>query len=365
MMKSVHLSLLSLLILLIFEIHSSYAQKTLTEEFTLETSDGIQLAGQIDYPNKSGRFPSAILIWGNGPHTRDMEISGSPIFKQIADSLLKLDMVVLRMDKRGFGKSKGDISKSEGNYTTHDLVNDFKLAYNYLNHHHAVDTGNVGLIGHSEGSIIAPILATEVSGVDWIITFGSVGVSGADITRAQNRLNRKRLGISEEISEAIEIVWEDYITMIKDGTVKNDSIYYDLGTRFLVAHGLNKDDKRITYKFIDQLLDEYRGKWYQYFYNTNVTDFIRKIEKPYLVVFGENDIQTSVELNLIPINQALSEAGNKHYKIVVLSDEDHFFLRSNNKRMEKHEFGKMKISDRLMTTIRNWLLFEGICKVYQ
>lgn len=353
----------SLLITFIISINLCYSQKTLIEEFHLSTHDGIQLSGEIEYPNKSGKFPAAILIWGNGPHTRDMEISGSSVFKQIADSLLKLDMAVLRMDKRGFGKSTGKTIESEGNYTTRDLANDVKLAYNYLNNQKNIDTTRVGLIGHSEGSIISSILLAEDKSIDWAIVLGPVAVSGQEIVAEQKRLNRKELGFSEETSQAVGEAWNKYSEFIKSG-YQNDSIYYALGREFLIAHGLEKDDERITNQFIDQLINAYKTPWYTYFFNNDNADNIRKIKKPYMAIFGGNDDQTSIEQNLLPMVRAFKDAKNENYRIVILSDEDHFFLRYKDERMIKHEFGKMEVSGRLISTIKEWLASLNIIHRY-
>ena len=178
------------------------AQKTKKAEFTIQSNDGIKLSGEVEYPNKPGKFPAAILIWGSGPHTRDQEISGSPMFKQMAAFLIKNGMAVLRMDKRGFGKSQGS-AKSEEDYTTKDLANDIKLAYHFLNKQSYVDSTKVGLIGHSEGSIIAAMLGAEEPGLDWIIVFGPSAVPGDSIIAEQTRQNRIKLGMSQEISNAI------------------------------------------------------------------------------------------------------------------------------------------------------------------
>ena len=337
---------------------SSIAQTILKEEFSLTTEAGDTLAGEITFPNKKGKFPAAILIWGSGPHTRDQVISGSPIFQQMGSVLNDEDVVVMRMDKRGYGKSTGDF-RSEDNYTTRDLANDVLMAYNYLNQHHAVDTTKVGLIGHSEGSIIASILAAETSSIDWLILFGPSAVSGKEIELAQGRVQREKLGLSTEVSRAVEKVWERYIEFIKSG-YQNDSLYYDIGKDFLMAHGLDEEDERITPAFINQLLDGYKTPWYQHFYATDNGVYLGKIKIPILGIFGGADQHTSVDLHLLPFYQALQRAQNTRYKIIVLADEDHFFFRFQGNRMEKHQFGEMRMSERFLTSIKNWLRAENI-----
>ena len=336
----------------------SWTQSTLQEEFDLVTPSGDTLAGEIAYSNKKGKFPAAILIWGSGPHTRDQVISGSPIFKQISEALIAQGMVVMRLDKRGYGNSSGDY-RSEDNYTTRDLADDISLAYDYLNQHAAVDTAKVGLIGHSEGSIIASMLAAEDPSIDWLILFGPSGVSGKEIELAQGRVQREKLGMSAEISKAVEQVWERYIDFIISG-YKDETLYYQIGRDFLIAHGLDKNDERITPTFIDQLLDAYQTPWYQYFYATDNGVYLEKVKVPILGIFGGADQHTSVALHLLPFYQALQRAQNIQYKIIVLADEDHFFFRFQGNRMQKHQFGEMRMSERFLSSIKNWLRAEHI-----
>jgi uncharacterized protein len=337
-----------------------YAQETKIEEFTLRSKAGTELRGEIEYPNRPGKFPAAILIWGNGPHTRDQAISGSPTFKQIAAFLCRKGMAVLRMDKRGFGKSTGKFT-AEGNYTTKDLAEDIKLAYSFLNKKAFVDTTKVGLIGHSEGAIIAAMVATEEPGVDWVIVYGAPAVPGDSIVAAQTRQNRMKLGMSPEVSDAIGKVWEKYFRYIEEGN-KDSLAYYTIGREFLMAHGLEKDDKRINNKFIDQLLDGYKTEWNRYFLTTDPARFYEKMQVPFFAIFGGDDKETPVEQNLIPMKNAFSKSGNKNYRITVLADEDHFFLRYRDRQMEKHEPGKMEVSGRFLHVMAEWLKWQKVLK---
>ncbi len=346
-------SLVAICTLYLFFYGSCFTQSSLKQEFTLSTDDGLQLAGEIEYPSKKGKYPAAILIWGSGPHTRDQIISGTPIFKQIKDELIKEDMVIMRMDKRGYGKSSGNF-KSEVNYSTRDLADDIKVAYEYLNKQSFVDTSKVGLIGHSEGSIIASMLGAEDKSIDWIIVFGPSSVSGKEIEIDQGQVQRERLGMNEEISKKVEMVWEKYIEFIKTG-YENDSLYYQIGKEFLMAHGMEENDERITHKFIDQLLDGYKTPWYQYFYSNDNAKHIEKIKIPYLAIFGGADKHTSLKLNFFPMYEALQRANNKQYKMVVIADDDHFFFRYKGQRLDKHKNGEMQMSHEFIWTIKAWL----------
>ncbi|WP_298755984.1 alpha/beta fold hydrolase [uncultured Psychroserpens sp.] len=323
------------------------------EDISITTRDVINIPGVIEYSNTGKRMPAAILIWGNGPHTRDQEISKTPMFKIISRHLVNNGFLVMRLDKRGFGKSSIKYPSSESDYTTIDLKNDIDTAINYLKTHSKVDTTKIGLIGHSEGAMIAAMLASE-NKVSWNIQIGSVGVSGKEIFLEQRKRNIKRLGIPDSTSVNIRRVFSKYVDFInRDFT--NDSIHYTLGKEFLIAHGLNEDDKRITPKFIDQLLDGFRNKWNQCFFGLDMRTYQSKITIPTLIVMGNYDNQVTVDQNITELNKSLLEAGNKNYEIKILSESDHFFLTHNNLRLEKHKPEEMNVSRSLLNSIIDFL----------
>lgn len=329
-------------------------------EVTIRSTDPeVLLAGTLTVPNSIGRHPAVVLIPGNGPHTRDVVVSGSPLFKQLAEHLASSGFVVLRMDKRGFGKSSGAVDRAEGNYTTYDLAKDIMSALDFLDTHPSIDTSKVGVIGHSEGGLIAAIVAAEVPGLDWAVSVAGPAVPGDSIVAEQTRINRKNLGIPTGISEAIEKVWFEYFEFIKKGYT-SDSEFEAIGRRFLMAHGLPENDPRITRPFMNQLLDEYKSEWYVYFFETNPTEYLKQIRTPFLGILGSHDEQVTVEQNFLPMYQALKNGGNAQFQLNVLPDEDHFFARFDDQRMQKHEFGKMEISNRLLLTIECWLQAIGV-----
>lgn len=332
-----------------------------TEPFTITSKDGINLRGTIALPKEDNKYPATLLIWGNGPHTRDQKISETPIFKLISEHLVKQGVVVLRMDKRGFGESSIKYKSSESNYTTLDLKSDIEIALEKLRKHPKVDTTKIGLIGHSEGAMIASMLASE-NKVSWNIQIAPPAVSGIEIDQEQKRKNRIRLGIPDSIAVEIGRAFNSYREFIKvDFT--NDSMHYALGKKFLIAHGLKENDKRITPAFIDKLIGGYRNIWQQGFYRLDMRIYHSKITIPTLAIFGSHDEQVSVEQNLHALNSSLKKAQNTNYKIIVLSESDHFFITHKGKRLDKHKPGEMEVSEHLLTALTEFIRAFGVSKL--
>jgi pimeloyl-ACP methyl ester carboxylesterase len=283
---------------------------------------GYRMAGTLSYPAKKAKYPAVILVWGTGPHTRDEVISKFPTFKIIADYFNQIGYAVMRIDKRGFGKSEGPKGESETVTTTADLVSDFLSALQFLKKQTFIDSGNIGLIGHSEGAWIAEMVAAKDTGIRWLTLLGAPVISGEEIRTNQMCANLLRLGAKPEVVENVRPQIIRYLDFIKSGYA-NDSLYYSIGRDFLLAHGVAEKD--ITNKFIDQLLDGFKTPWYQYFLSGTPAEAIKQLKMPAYFIYGGEDEEVTPATNLLPLLDAIRKSGNKHISVSILPDLDHFF----------------------------------------
>src|SRR4029077_17630355 len=144
----------------------------------------ISLAGTLPLPRGPGPFPAAILLGGSGPHDRDESIVGHRPFLVLADHLTRKGIAVLRFDKRGIGKSTGDYAHA----TTEDFAADAEAALAYMKTRKEIDPQKIGLIGHSEGGMIASIVASHSQPVAWIVLLASPGLKGEEVLSLQSEL---------------------------------------------------------------------------------------------------------------------------------------------------------------------------------
>jgi dienelactone hydrolase len=164
------------------------------EEVSFENkAAGITLAGALTAPETGSPFPAVVLITGSGPENRDEEVFGHKPFLVLADDLTRQGIAVLRCDDRGVGKSGGD-SKTA---TTADLATDALAAFQYLQNRKDIDTKHIGLIGHSEGGVIAPIVANEAPDVAFVVLMAGTGVPGDSVLMLQSWLVAKAEGASD------------------------------------------------------------------------------------------------------------------------------------------------------------------------
>ena len=151
---------------------------------------GIRLAGTVTVPSSGGPFPSAVLISGSGPQDRDETLVGHKPFLVLADHLTRAGIAVLRVDDRGVGGS----DRGSREPTSEDLAGDVRAAVDYLKSRSDVAKTKIGLIGHSEGGIIAPMLASTSNDIAFIVLMAGSGVKGEDLLYLQGAAVMKAQG---------------------------------------------------------------------------------------------------------------------------------------------------------------------------
>ncbi|HYE55917.1 MAG TPA: alpha/beta fold hydrolase [Chitinophagaceae bacterium] len=315
-------------------------------------SDGYKISGTISYPNTKGKAPAIILVWGNGPHTRDQRISGTPMFREMADYFNRQGYAVMRLDKRGFGKSEGPKGQSESVTTSADLSNDIHEALQLLKRNKRVNAASIGLMGHSEGAWIAEMVAVRDTTVKWLVALAGHLANGGLVRELQMTENLTRLGAEPEVVERVRPQIKRLVEFVRKD-YNNDSMYYAIGADFLRAHGVQ--DSAITHKFIDQLLDAFRSPWVQYFFSHAPADTVAALRCPALFVFGDRDRNISPALNIPALAAAMQKSDNPNLKASVLADHDHFFLHYNGKSLERHKPGEMHVSVRMLKEVSAWM----------
>lgn len=250
------------------------------EEITFRTQGvDYDFKGTLTYPKKEGKYPLMIMISGSGIQNRDEEIMQHRPFAVIADYMANNGIAVFRYDDRGFGSENAELF----NATTLDLANDVESALNALKNHPNIDTDKIGLVGHSEGGLIAPIVASRNSEVDFLILLAGPGVNGMEVLVEQTKAILKVNGYSKK-----EI--EEQLKALKNGELAGHS-----------------------------------HPWMKCFLELEPSVYLEKVKQPVLVLNGTKDLQVLYKQNLPAIKKALKEGGNKSYKIHKLKGLNHLF----------------------------------------
>lgn len=285
---------------------------------------GDQLKGTITKPSGKGPFPAVILISGSGPQNRNSEIFGHEPFWVIANHLSQNGTVVLRYDERGVGESQGDFS----NATSSDFFKDAQEAIRHLKSFDFVDKGKVGVIGHSEGGLIAWMMAAEAEnlGLRFSISLAGPVVPITDLMRKQTEDVSRSAGNPRELVEQQVSINSRYYQMIKESKdiVDAKSKVKDLIESEFANYELSPEMKQQQVNTLTQALEKSLNPWFFYFIRTDPELYIRQIRIPVMAAFGGKDIQVNAAQNGNRLLE-LFEEKDEYLDLKVYPELNHLF----------------------------------------
>jgi fermentation-respiration switch protein FrsA (DUF1100 family) len=325
-----------------------------SEDLTFENKKaGITLAGTLTLPKKEGIFPAVVLISGSGPQNRDEELLGHKPFLILSDYLTTNGIAVLRYDDRGTALSTGDFKSA----TSADFATDVESAVDYLKTRKEIDRRKIGLIGHSEGGLIAPIVASHSKDIAFIVLLAGPGIPGKNILLLQQKLIGSSSGISKKNLQKKEVIYSKAFDMILKTTnlekLKDDlEIYFKKNAHSIPSSdktGLTDDD------FSKQNAIGLSTPWMQYFLAYDPKSALTKVSIPVLALNGEKDLQVSPKENLSAIKKALIQGGNKNVTIKELPTLNHLFQESKTGSPDEYAVIDQTFSPNALKEILKWI----------
>jgi uncharacterized protein len=282
------------------------------EEVTYENKvQNVTLAATLTTPQSKGPFPGVVLITGSGPQDRDETLLGHKPFLVLSDYLTRHGIAVLRADDRGTGKSTGVFATA----TTADFATDTEAGVAYLKTRAEVDPHKIGLIGHSEGGVIAPMIAARNKDVAFIVMMAGTGVPGDEVLVAQIEAINIANGKTPEAA-AKDAAREGEILKLVETTNDPAQLEKELKEKMPVDAPATQAGLQV------ELLT---SPWFKYFLTYDPATALRKVTCPVLVLNGSLDKQVLPDQNLPAIRKALAEAGNKNVEIDELPGLNHLF----------------------------------------
>jgi alpha/beta superfamily hydrolase len=303
----------------------------------------INLEGTITKPNTKGKFPAVILVTGSGPQDRDETLFGHKPFKVLADYLTRNGIIVLRYDDRGVGKSEGSFDKS----TIDDFSKDALSALDFLKKQPNIDINKIGIIGHSEGGLIANLLAGQgVSTVSFIVTLAAPAIPIRDLMVEQLYSVGKSEGMSEfQLVMAKEINKKNFDVVKSD--LNTEEAYAQLKKNMNILE--ESDKNAVVRKEMLTLL----APAYRYFVRIDPTNFIKKIYIPVFGAFGTLDVQVPSTLNLLGYHDNLP----KNSKTVLKEYEgmNHLFQKAKTGKVSEYAQIDETINEQVLKDITEWI----------
>jgi uncharacterized protein len=301
----------------------------------------VTLAATITIPPGKGPFPGVVLITGSGPQDRDETLLGHKPFLVLSDYLTRHGIVVLRADDRGVGKSTGVFSAA----TTADFATDTEAGIAYLKTRPEVDPHKIGLIGHSEGGIIAPMIAARNKDVAFIVMMAGTGVPGDQVLVGQGEAIEIADGKSKEEADKDAAKQREIVDLVETDTDQTD----------LEKKLREKMTGQVPEAQIGMQIEQLTSPWFRYFLTYDPATALRHVTCPVLALNGSLDKQVLPDRNLPAIRKALQEAGNKHFEIDELQGLNHLFQTAKTGSPAEYAQIEETISPVALERIANWI----------
>lgn len=306
----------------------------------------VDLAGTLTLPKGSGPFPAVILIAGSGPHDRDEELASHRPFLIIADYLTRKGYAVLRYDKRGIGGSTGSVDRS----TTLDFAGDTQAAINYLKSRKEIDIKQIGLLGHSEGAMIAPYVANRSQDVAWLVLLAPPATGGEETLINQSSLIGQVGGLTQpQLLASLTFDREAY-DLVR--TEKDPAAVEQKLKALLKESGL---DAAMPPAALETQLRMLSSPWFHFFLDYDPLPVLKELRTPTLALYGQKDLQVPPKFNMAAFKKALEEAGNKDFEVKELPDLNHLFQHAYSGSPAEYAAIEETISPEVLGIISEWM----------
>jgi pimeloyl-ACP methyl ester carboxylesterase len=304
----------------------------------------IELAGTLSMPKGDGEFPAVVLISGTGRNTRDEDVWGHEVFVVLADALNRAGFAVLRYDKRGVGGSSGSFDAA----TTADFASDAEAAVLWLRTQPRIDAKRVGVLGHSEGGIIAPAVAAADKGVAFVVMIAGPCIRGDRLFVLQSALTAKAYGAPDDyIAKRKQFDRELYRAIL---AAPSASAALDRA-RALVARGVA--DKIVDANEAESLARNATTPWERYFLAYDPAPALARLTVPVLVLNGSLDVQVPAKEDLEAAREALR--GNPNATVMELPGMNHLLQDARTGAPSEYNDIEETMSPRALAIITNWL----------
>jgi len=305
-------------------------------------ADGVTLAGTLTLPQGEGPHPAVVLISGSGPQDRDETVFGHRPFLVLSDHLTRQGIAVLRYDDRGVAQSTGDISTA----VTPDFADDAEGAVRFLLGRPEIDPSRIGLIGHSEGALVAPIVANRSVDVAFVVLLAGTGVNGEELLVMQLIAINRAMGVSEETTQQRSGLQQELLGLLAEAP--DDSVAAERAREVLAGAG-------VTGQAADAQIAALQSPWIRYFLTYDPLPELRALEVPVLAMWGEKDTQVPPDGNRPQVDAALAASGNADVTSIVLPGLNHLFQTADTGATTEYAAIEETISPVALDQISEWI----------
>lgn len=318
----------------------------------------INFGGTLTVPKSERPLPVVILITGSGQQDRNETLFGHQPFWVIADHLSRHGIAVLRVDDRGIGETTGDVR----NATSADFANDVLAGVEYLKSRPEIDPKQIGLIGHSEGGVIAPLAAVKSPDIAFIVSMAGLGVKGSELYKKQAENSYISMGFTAEEIDIMKGLGDLLIQLSKDYPDPDD-LRAAFEPAFLDWRSKQPEELMVKARLLgegsDEVIRQMAGRtfmpWMRYFLAYDPATTVAKLNIPVLAINGEKDVQVDAAQNLAGFEKHLKLAGNTDYKIVSLPNLNHLFQTAETGSVAEYAEIEETIAPEALEIMTKWI----------
>lgn len=323
-----------------------------SEDVMFENKEAnITLAGTITLPNGQTDFPVVVLISGSSAHNRNQEVAGHKPFLVIADYLTSNGIGVLRYDDRGVGQSEGKYEMAA--YA--DRASDLESAVAYLQSRNDFNSKEIGLIGHSGGGLIAPLVASRRKDISFIVMMAAPAIPGHELILLQTEVINKAKGIGDDKTRTELAFFESIFSAVVESSDLVETIFYlSESIKAKPGHlpeGIKAED-------VDKILETFTAPWFQNFLQYDPSVALEQVDCPVLAINGAKDLQIPAEENLGAIKLALDKGGNETVTIQKMPKLNHLFQEADTGLPDEYSTIEQTFSPLALEEIKAWIKLQ-------
>ena len=296
------------------------------EEVVFANGD-ITLAGELTFPEGDGPHPAVVLISGSGEQDRDSDLGGFRLFAVLANHLAEAGVASLRFDDRGVGGSTGENLQA----TLQDRAGDVEAAIDVLRSRDDIAAGRIGLVGHSEGGIVAPVVANRTS-VAFVALLAAPVVNAEETLRAQQAVLFEDSGTPPDQVEQFRAFQELVFRAVATGRGWDEA---EATMRVLAQQIFDEFPEEMRESIpnevasVDSIVAEqmapWRSPWFESFFTHDPRPEIVALDVPVLALYGELDTQVEAPANSTAMSEAIAESSIPGYTIATIFSANHLF----------------------------------------
>jgi pimeloyl-ACP methyl ester carboxylesterase len=321
--------------------------------FTNE-KDNVTLHGTLTLPNREGPYPCAILISGSGSQDRNEELMGHRPFLVLSHFITVRGIAILRFDDRGFTDPQSSVKATSVNF-----ADDVMAGFEFLKKHPEINPQKIGLIGHSEGGLIAPMLAAREKEIAFIVMIAGPGISGDQILLLQGATVRRQAKQDEATIEKERLTSIKVFEIIANEPEDGPAMEKIVALWKEENPNADEKEKETMVAQTKQLLTP----WFRYFLSYDPKPALTKVTCPVLSLFGEKDFQVPPEQNMHVVEEALKEGGNKDFTVREMKGLNHLMQPCESGMVDEYSKIETTMSMDVLLLMGDWIklrMYMGI-----